>query len=189
MTTQQPVDLEQLRAIYAKMTPGEWADALELVFGHQDKLIVDCDPDNQADPDQACANAAGIVAIHNALPPLLDEVAALRREVERLTKKADGLLEQLSQQTKSFCSHCGKLFPKGKEGVTQFRQHIADCNAHPLHPLAKEVAKLREVATDIARGDPFHEHPDDAELAPGDVVMDYAAYRFAAKKVLEAKGA
>lgn len=112
----------------------------------------------------------------------------LESEIASLKQRNDGLLEQLSQQTKSFCSHCGALFPKGKEGVRQFRQHIADCNAHPLHPLANEVAKLRAAVTAIARGDPFHEHPDDVDLAPGDVVMDYAAYRFAAKKLLEAKG-
>jgi hypothetical protein len=54
---------------------------------------------------------------------------------------------------------------------------------------ADEIKRLRAVITDTARGDPFHEHPDDAELAPCGVVMDYAAYRFAAKKALEAKGA
>jgi hypothetical protein len=116
------------------------------------------------------------------------DVIELQAEVERLTQENSDLLDQLRQQTKSFCTHCGKLFPKGKVGMEQFRAHIAECNSHPLHPLAKEVERLKAVLRDIARGDPFHEHPGDAELRPCDIVMDYAAYRFSAKQALESKG-
>jgi hypothetical protein len=51
-----------------------------------------------------------------------------------------------------------------------------------------EIKRLTVVLRDISRGDPFHEHPRDAELRPCDIVMDYAAYRFAAKQALESKG-
>jgi len=54
--------------------------------------------------------------------------------------------------------------------------------------LRGEVQRLRGILCDIARGDPFREHPDDEEVAPCDMVMDYAAYRFVAKKALESKG-
>ena len=53
--------------------------------------------------------------------------------------------EQLREQTKSFCTHCGKLFPKGTDGIEQFRAHIAECNSHPLQPLAQELAAAREL--------------------------------------------
>ena len=59
-------------------------------------------------------------------------------EVERAE-----LLEQLRQQTRSFCTHCGKLFPRGKSGIADFRAHIAECNVHPLHGMAVERDELR----------------------------------------------
>jgi hypothetical protein len=88
-TNQQPTDLEQLRAIYATMTPGEW-----LADGHY--IVVDgvMVAELDADGELICfedmkANALGIVAIHNAMPSLFNEVAALRREVERMAKEND----------------------------------------------------------------------------------------------------
>jgi hypothetical protein len=58
-------------------------------------------------------------------------------------KEIELLKEQLREQTKSFCTHCGRLFPKGQNGLQQFREHIAECNAHPLHVMAIDVERLR----------------------------------------------
>ena len=66
-------------------------------------------------------------------------------EIERLRQELDAAREQLREQTKSFCTHCGKLFPKGTDGIEQFRAHIAECNSHPLQPLAQELAATREL--------------------------------------------
>jgi hypothetical protein len=85
------------------------------------------------------------LAAFHGLTPTHDKYLLRRSaaEVERLTQENADLLKQLRQQTKSFCTHCGKLFPQGKVGMEQFRAHIAECNSHPLHPLAKEVERLR----------------------------------------------
>jgi hypothetical protein len=74
-----------------------------------------------------------------------DRIADLQQEVERLRLSVDlaECREQLREQTKSFCIHCGQLFEPGKAGLAAFREHIAECNAHPLHPMAVEIKKLR----------------------------------------------
>jgi hypothetical protein len=46
--------------------------------------------------------------------PLVSIAQSLLAEVERLTRENADLLKQLRQQTKPFCTRCGKLFPKGK---------------------------------------------------------------------------
>jgi NMD protein affecting ribosome stability and mRNA decay len=46
----------------------------------------------------------------------------------------------------------------------------------------EEIERLRTVLRDIARGDPFHENSD----GNGFAVTDYAAYRIAAKRAIEA---
>ena len=51
--------------------------------------------------------------------------------------------EQLREQSKSFCTHCGTFFPSGKEGIERFREHIAECNSHPLNSMARELVSLR----------------------------------------------
>ncbi len=87
------------------------------------------------------------------------------------------------------CSRCGDSKEERGDDCTREHKGVWLCADCLIASMDDEIKRLRAVITDIARGDPFHEHPDDAELAPGDVVMDYAAYRFAAKKALEAKGA
>jgi hypothetical protein len=82
-------------------------------------------------PNKPCEMKGGLLEMR-------DEILSLRKDCDLWKRKADELLGQLQQKSKSFCSHCGKLFPKGREGVEQFRQHIAECNAHPMHPLAKQ---------------------------------------------------
>jgi len=67
----------------------------------------------------------------------------LARRLATSESSLDATREQLREQTKSFCTHCGKLFPKGKEGLEQFREHIAECNARPLHKMAVDNATLR----------------------------------------------
>ena len=64
-------------------------------------------------------------------------------EIERLR-------EQLREQTKSFCTHCVKLFPKGRDGIAAFREHIAECNEHPLHPMAKQRDECRRLLLQVA---------------------------------------
>jgi outer membrane murein-binding lipoprotein Lpp len=59
-------------------------------------------------------------------------VNELNAAITRLLQELDACREQLREQTKSFCTHCGKLFPAGKEGLAAFRLHVAECNAHPL---------------------------------------------------------
>ena len=67
---------------------------------------------------------------------LASTVAKQVAEIERLR-------EQLLEQTKSLCTHCGQFFPAGKEGLAEFRKHISTCNAHPLSGMAAEIERLR----------------------------------------------
>ena len=69
-------------------------------------------------------------------------IATQNAEIIKLQQQLDECREQLVEQTKSFCTHCGKLFPKGKEGFAAFRDHIAECNAHPMHPMATRIKEL-----------------------------------------------
>lgn len=48
----------------------------------------------------------------------------LVKRIEELEIEVNQLCDQLREQTKSFCTYCGKLFPKGKEGFAQFREHM-----------------------------------------------------------------
>ena len=73
-----------------------------------------------------------------------EAIGAQGREIERLREELGECREQLREQTKSFCTHCGKLFDKGKAGLALFREHIVCCNQHPLHPMAKEMERLLE---------------------------------------------
>ena len=83
----------------------------------------------------------------------LDELNAANREITQLR-------EQLREQTKSFCTHCGTLFPKGKEGLTQFREHIAECNQHSLHHMAVKLAECRKLLREACIG--YEHNFDDA---------------------------
>lgn len=85
MTT-EPTDLDSLRATLAKMTPGEWTAESALIVrniqwgvltGDGMACVCTCHPGLHPE-GSAAANANGIVAIHNALPSLLDEVESLR---------------------------------------------------------------------------------------------------------------
>lgn len=67
-------------------------------------------------------------------------------EREKLREQVAELLDQLREKTKSFCTHCGKMFPAGREGLEQFKSHISECDKHPLHPMAKRVAELEQRA-------------------------------------------
>lgn len=92
--------------------------------------------------------------------PLPYRVRQLCDDLVATRKERDEAREQLRQQTKSFCTHCGKLFPKGKEGVAQFREHIAECNKHPLHPMASELTTLRGLLREACIG--YEHNYDDA---------------------------
>lgn len=76
-------------------------------------------------------------------PRSCQDHADLHEAIDLLLGERSRLLEQLKEQTMSFCVHCGRLFPKGKRGVAEFREHIAECNAHPLHPLARVAAAAK----------------------------------------------
>ena len=80
----------------------------------------------------------GSRAINDDPDRLLCDTCWRDAEIERLR-------EQLREQTKSFCTHCGKLFPKGRDGIAAFREHIAECNEHPLHPMAKQLDECRRL--------------------------------------------
>lgn len=71
------------------------------------------------------------------------EINRLEGELEHYKTKSEELLGQLREQTRSFCTHCGRLFPPGRLGLAAFRVHIAECNNHPLHHLAVENRRLR----------------------------------------------
>ena len=86
--------------------------------------------------------------------------ARLAYQLLSAKEKIEKLEEQLREQTKSFCTHCGKLFPKGKEGLTQFRQHIAECNQHPLHQMAVKLAECRRLLREACIG--YESNFDDA---------------------------
>jgi len=79
----------------------------------------------------------------------LNECRRERRAMQALRdndiQDIERLREQLREQTKSFCTHCGKLFPKGRDGIAAFREHIAECNEHPLHPMAKQLDECRRL--------------------------------------------
>ena len=80
-------------------------------------------------------------------------VQELRRypaEVARLEAKVKRLQDAMRLHNRSFCTHCHKLFPKGKAGLLEFQSHIAKCNAHPLHPLRLEVERLQRYPDAIA---------------------------------------
>lgn len=94
-------DTAQLRAMLAKMTPGEWSVAgkttgyiscsgdpktvgyvhIATVGAYQDKELL------RFNRDRWDADAAGIVALVNAAEPMLAEIEALRAEVARLHKQ------------------------------------------------------------------------------------------------------
>ena len=80
----------------------------------------------------------GSRAINDDPDRLLCDTCWRDAEIERLR-------EQLREQTKSFCTHCGNLFPKGRDGIAAFREHIAECNEHPLHPMAKQLDECRRL--------------------------------------------
>ena len=136
MTNQQPTDLEQLRAILAKMTPGEW-NSRSLPLLSSGVFVAACGGHDDSD---------GIVAIHNAMPSLLDEVAALRREVERLRQRlreSDALMEmwtcpicdctirkvhmELCDGTPAPCPECGRI--AAEEMVRLMRNALKLCIA------------------------------------------------------------
>ena len=73
------------------------------------------------------------------------ERCQLVAEVERLRGENAELIQQLREQTKSLCTHCGKLFPKGRKGLAEFRRHIVACDFHPLHPMAAEIERLQAI--------------------------------------------
>jgi len=73
------------------------------------------------------------------------ERCQLVAEVERLRGENAELIQQLREQTKSLCTHCGKLFPKGRKGLAEFRRHIVACDFHPLHPMAAKIERLRAI--------------------------------------------
>jgi hypothetical protein len=85
----------------------------------------------------------GSRAINDDPDRLLCDTCLRDAEIERLR-------EQLREQTKSFCTHCGRLFPKGRDGIAAFREHIAECNEHPLHPMAKQLDECRRLLRDVS---------------------------------------
>jgi hypothetical protein len=102
------------------------------------------DDDTRTDAQVAFDFAGHAVAI---IPRLLTEVRALREEREKWRATA-------LDRAKSFCTWCGTMFPKGKDGVLLFQAHVAECNKHPLHPLTQraevaeaEATRLREIVT------------------------------------------
>ena len=111
-----------------------------------------CDPTSPS-PDPVVVRLQAEVAELKAelknrirLQQSLDEIYTVANLSEKLLQahqELEATREQLRHQTKSFCTHCGKLFPKGNEGVEQFRQHIAECNKHPLHSMAADLSTLR----------------------------------------------
>jgi hypothetical protein len=76
-------DTEELRAILAKATPGEWLyDPNDPYMGEYEGWIFS-GPIGIVEA-QNSVNAAAIVALHNAAPAMLDEIDALRAENARL---------------------------------------------------------------------------------------------------------
>ncbi len=122
MTNQQPTDLEQLRALYQQSQD---------LSGGKEQV--------------ARAFIAGDVLIA-MVPPLLDEVAALRREVERLRQRlreSDALMEmwtcpicdctirkvhmELCDGTPAPCPECGRI--AAEEMVHLMRNALKLCIA------------------------------------------------------------
>jgi len=94
-------DTAQLRALLAKMTPGEWVPApyssmvgAPIVASPSGRPVAKVTyfhlgPEFDNHDRESAANAAGIVALVNAAEPMLAEIEALRAEVARLQASLD----------------------------------------------------------------------------------------------------
>jgi len=80
-------------------------------------------------------------------PALLD----MARELEKLENERDRwrAVAEEREDFRPICTHCATRFPKGREGVELFKLHIAGCNSHPLHPMAKQIARLHEILAEV----------------------------------------
>jgi hypothetical protein len=107
------VDIEALRALIEKATPGEWWEASNEVLRTEPRrgaheLIAQAQRGGWSGELNGAANAALIAAAVNALPALLDEVAQLRAENAALRERVhvgdrmSNLCFNLSQESWSF---------------------------------------------------------------------------------------
>lgn len=97
MTTPTP---DELRALMAKATPGPWAQNESGIDAEGVGQIVVCN--YWADIIHGRKNAALIVAAVNALPGLLDELARLTGENERLRGALSGIVNYESHKSAEF---------------------------------------------------------------------------------------
>lgn len=78
------IDYDELRRIEAAMTPGPW-EGRDYLVSNNPALPIECicwtAHNKPGRTTQALANARGIAAMRNALPTLLDDLAALRADL------------------------------------------------------------------------------------------------------------
>mgnify|MGYP001237718555 CR=1 FL=1 len=72
------------------------------------------------------------------------EVQETQHKLAVAEKERDTWRDTARAKAAWFCTHCGATFPKGVTGKTLFNLHIAECNVHPLNPIALERDTLRE---------------------------------------------
>jgi hypothetical protein len=77
-----PPDEKQLRELLAKGTPIPWDGRCASIYGADSNIVAEPAPYGSFGRDHWFENLALIVAAVNALPSLLDELAALRKQVE-----------------------------------------------------------------------------------------------------------
>lgn len=95
------VDTKELRALLAKMTPGEWVAApyssmvgAPIVASPSGRPVAKVTyfhlgPEFDNHNRESAANAAGIVALVNAAEPMLDEIERLRHALQRMIDTGD----------------------------------------------------------------------------------------------------
>ena len=149
------VDLDALEAVLAKATPGEWCavDGLRARYtkilhdargkgdGYNNRVAETCQwnpaTGPQTPPDEARANAAAIVALHNTAPSLIAEHRAALARVEALYNERNNLRHVVSHAQVAFRhyaqSHRAKGTPEG-DAKAETNQQLAELMQAALEP-------------------------------------------------------
>lgn len=92
------VDVSNLRKLYAESTPGEWeedakppAGRVEILSDHHDGWIKSIVPLRRRE------NIAFVIAAHNQMPGLLDELEHMRGGIERMWEACQFAMEWISR--------------------------------------------------------------------------------------------
>jgi hypothetical protein len=165
-------DTEELRAILAKATPGEWKEGNGdfYVDGPDgDDLVIGCV--GQAGNFRSAAysvargnhhpvreNNAAIVALHNGAPAMLDEIDALRAENARLRDALAGVTDDEPCQydhhgycqTHFITAHTAAAVAAERERIVEITTRAGEDGTPHICPLSLRNPKLRDIAIEVA---------------------------------------